>query len=540
MSRPGNGSPPVPQFQTAQQYADFMAAQNAGPTGMYEKDTIQSGPHKGKTPNQVTAYYLAQGAAQGLPMSGGSTAGQPSSTREQNIAAAKADGTYDAKMAAYNAANAATGHTMDASGNIKREGSWVSGSQKGSQIFIPKIAATTAPGPDTPVNNSQPPSTAQPSTSPSPPTFTRNLAAEEKNRSAGGFTSAAPGSRNLVAEEQQRQGPGLGQRLQSRIASGNLPAPTPPKLGPAAQALADFNKANPNVMTGAAGVAQTDALAQQRRGTLAEGQRLSQPSPGSFTTTTTPVGVPAPAPTFTGAQTDRYNTAMASVSGSKAPTLSPAAAPSPTAPTPAPIAAAPQAPPTAAPGFIQKRVNANPGGIFAKGQEVAGKVQAGIQSAAQTITPPAIGAAKAVGGAIVNSVNKVAGAVQQFGRQKAAQGDGMFRKILGNPTPPKIAGKRAEGGPVTAGQPYLVGEKGPEVIVPQSSGTVIPNKALHAEHGQGMASPRSFASSNLGMPAGTPSRPSRPLSTTRNWRMPTSPRTTATWKPQPPRLLAIN
>ena len=38
----------------------------------------------------------------------------------------------------------------------------------------------------------------------------------------------------------------------------------------------------------------------------------------------------------------------------------------------------------------------------------------------------------------------------------------------------KIPG-RAEGGPVSAGQPYVVGEKGPEVVVPDQSGTVIPN-----------------------------------------------------------------
>lgn len=34
---------------------------------------------------------------------------------------------------------------------------------------------------------------------------------------------------------------------------------------------------------------------------------------------------------------------------------------------------------------------------------------------------------------------------------------------------------RAKGGPVRAGQPYLVGEEGPEVIVPGRSGTVVPN-----------------------------------------------------------------
>jgi len=33
----------------------------------------------------------------------------------------------------------------------------------------------------------------------------------------------------------------------------------------------------------------------------------------------------------------------------------------------------------------------------------------------------------------------------------------------------------AEGGPVQAGQPYLVGEEGPEVIIPHSSGNVLSN-----------------------------------------------------------------
>lgn len=39
-------------------------------------------------------------------------------------------------------------------------------------------------------------------------------------------------------------------------------------------------------------------------------------------------------------------------------------------------------------------------------------------------------------------------------------------------------GQRAAGGPVSAGMPYLVGERGPELIVPKMPGTVIPNGAL--------------------------------------------------------------
>jgi hypothetical protein len=38
--------------------------------------------------------------------------------------------------------------------------------------------------------------------------------------------------------------------------------------------------------------------------------------------------------------------------------------------------------------------------------------------------------------------------------------------------------KRAKGGPVKAGQPYMVGEKGPELIVPRYHGNVIPNHDL--------------------------------------------------------------
>lgn len=38
-----------------------------------------------------------------------------------------------------------------------------------------------------------------------------------------------------------------------------------------------------------------------------------------------------------------------------------------------------------------------------------------------------------------------------------------------------VEGTRAAGGPVGAGMPYLVGEHGPEILVPNSAGTVLPN-----------------------------------------------------------------
>ena len=38
---------------------------------------------------------------------------------------------------------------------------------------------------------------------------------------------------------------------------------------------------------------------------------------------------------------------------------------------------------------------------------------------------------------------------------------------------------RALGGPVSGGEPYLVGERGPEIFVPRNSGTIIPNNRLN-------------------------------------------------------------
>ena len=43
--------------------------------------------------------------------------------------------------------------------------------------------------------------------------------------------------------------------------------------------------------------------------------------------------------------------------------------------------------------------------------------------------------------------------------------------------PTTMATPRAEGGPVDVGQKYLVGERGPEIFIPATSGTILPNEA---------------------------------------------------------------
>jgi len=53
--------------------------------------------------------------------------------------------------------------------------------------------------------------------------------------------------------------------------------------------------------------------------------------------------------------------------------------------------------------------------------------------------------------------------------------DGVFQAY--NQAVP-ISGKKAMGGAVAGGRPYLVGERGPELMIPSGNGSVIPNNAL--------------------------------------------------------------
>jgi phage-related minor tail protein len=47
-----------------------------------------------------------------------------------------------------------------------------------------------------------------------------------------------------------------------------------------------------------------------------------------------------------------------------------------------------------------------------------------------------------------------------------------------------VGGARASGGPVAADVPYLVGEQGPELFVPSSNGSIVPNSTLGASRPQ--------------------------------------------------------
>ncbi len=88
----------------------------------------------------------------------------------------------------------------------------------------------------------------------------------------------------------------------------------------------------------------------------------------------------------------------------------------------------------------------------------------------------AIDGTKTLGEVASNVFRRISNALMTYGIDMALMGltggtEGFFGQALGY-------GKRAAGGPVTGGRPYVVGEKGPELFVPGSSGNIVPNHEM--------------------------------------------------------------
>lgn len=139
-------------------------------------------------------------------------------------------------------------------------------------------------------------------------------------------------------------------------------------------------------------------------------------------------------------------------------------------------------------------------------------VQASIAATQATIASPTVMGGIAVAGALadlalvkeaLNDIKRAASDVQdaanaaanlapeaqmrQLQRQAAearARGDTAAAKRYSNAIA-ALGGGRAGGGPVQAGIPYLVGEKGPEIVIPNRNSTVVPNdKSVQMMGGQ--------------------------------------------------------
>lgn len=64
----------------------------------------------------------------------------------------------------------------------------------------------------------------------------------------------------------------------------------------------------------------------------------------------------------------------------------------------------------------------------------------------------------------------------------------VFQKSITNPLATSISGAlqnmfRANGGPVSSGSPYIVGERGPELFVPRASGSIVSNSNMNQGNG---------------------------------------------------------
>lgn len=94
---------------------------------------------------------------------------------------------------------------------------------------------------------------------------------------------------------------------------------------------------------------------------------------------------------------------------------------------------------------------------------------------------------------IIDGTQKAGEAFKSFARGIIAQLTKMIIKKLifdrifgmisaalpgGTTTTSGALPKKAGGGPVTSGRPYMVGERGPELMVPNRSGRIVPNNAL--------------------------------------------------------------
>lgn len=91
-------------------------------------------------------------------------------------------------------------------------------------------------------------------------------------------------------------------------------------------------------------------------------------------------------------------------------------------------------------------------------------------------------------GGIAEALAKAALQAALFGEGPMAgqgAGGGLLGGILGSLFK-GFGGARALGGPVSANTPYLVGERGPEIIVPRSAGQVIPNNRIGGGGGTSM------------------------------------------------------
>ena len=105
--------------------------------------------------------------------------------------------------------------------------------------------------------------------------------------------------------------------------------------------------------------------------------------------------------------------------------------------------------------------------------DIGMSIKSGVVDAIQG----AVDGTKSLGEVAANVLNNIANKILDVAVNMA-----LFGAMSGTGTGGGLLGglfkKRALGGPVSAGSPYLVGERGPELFMPSRGGSIIPNNAL--------------------------------------------------------------
>lgn len=118
------------------------------------------------------------------------------------------------------------------------------------------------------------------------------------------------------------------------------------------------------------------------------------------------------------------------------------------------------------------------GALNSSKEDVAESIQTTTDNLVASWTTVESTAYTAFGG-VITKVDETTLAMQHLAAVIQEVSNAIAGMNMGVPTVPAGGGgrltARAEGGPVNAGSPYLVGEKGPELFVPRRSGNITPN-----------------------------------------------------------------
>lgn len=110
---------------------------------------------------------------------------------------------------------------------------------------------------------------------------------------------------------------------------------------------------------------------------------------------------------------------------------------------------------------------------FQSMSDTATKIWSDFWNGLKGIVENIVGAIKAIIDGVIGSVNTLVNGVKSLANAPTALGNWAGNNIVN-----AINGHHAMGGFENAGSPYVVGERGPEIFVPNTSGRIIPNNEI--------------------------------------------------------------